>query len=90
MGCHLERPKLGRRMTLWVGIFQHPRPLRLLGRWPVSVRGVIDEKGPPRLHPELHDWIEVNLALGRRRGLLRAGTMGWSWGLLDLNLKIAP
>jgi hypothetical protein len=50
-----------------------------LGSWPCSVRGTIDVRGPPALHPDLADWIECQLALGRTSGLIRDGPNRWHW-----------
>lgn len=55
---------------------------RGFGRWRCARNGVIDAAGPPQLSPDLADWIELMLAMGRTFGLIRAPPeigVSWHW-----------
>lgn len=79
MKALLPRPRLAEDLLVRVSLAYPPRPGWPYGSWPVSRRGEIDPLGPPRLHPELVDAIEVALALGSTCGVIRGRECTWAW-----------
>jgi hypothetical protein len=73
----LSRPRL---KPGWISIvFVHGKRIAPFGVWDVSARGQIAAAGPPRLHPDLADRIELHLAMGQTSGFIRDGGSAWHW-----------
>jgi hypothetical protein len=81
MAVKLNRPSIPQPAGVAVS-FVHGTAHIALGKWPVSKRGEINPRGPPRLHPDFTPHIETALAIGQMQGTIRDRGQRWQWSLM--------